>query len=73
MAWRRRLCSSELSDSGKVKVSVLFLWTLPSGDGLFMYRKLFSCCRKPFCGVAVYLGGILFPNNVVDRSAYAKH
>ena len=55
MTWRRRLCSSELSASGRVKVlgskygSVLFLWTLPGGDGLFMYGKLFSCCRKPSC------------------------
>ena len=61
MTWRRRLCSSELSASGRVKVlgskygSVLFLWTLPGGDGLFMYGKLFSCRRKPFCWVAVFI------------------
>ena len=54
MTWKRRLRSSELSASGRVKVlgskyeSVLFLWTLPGGDGQIMYGKLFSCCRKPF-------------------------
>lgn len=55
MAWRRKLCSSELSAGGRVKVSVLFLWTLPSGDGLFTHEKLLSCCRKAFCAVAMFI------------------